>query len=290
MRPWRSGIALYKAPTTSGYVLDRVLGTPAIIGETTADFYSGPVWRFDRVNDLYVTIDRDTLESATEEAVLNGANPIAVENADGEWEILQFATATLNGAGNYILSDLLRGQRGSEHAMRNPVAAGARVLVLDSAIAQPGISQAEVGLALSWRYGPADRDQASDPNFVTETITMTGRGRRPYAPVQLRGRRDHATGDWTLTWIRRTRIGGDNWEVTEVPLAEDDESYRLDILDALGGSAVRSVDLGATSYLYTAAMQTTDFGAPVWNVPMRVTQLSAIYGDGIAAEYLTYHH
>ena len=289
MRPWRSGIALYKAPTTSGYVFDRTLATPAIIGETTADFYSGPVWRFDRVNDLYLSIDRGTLSSVSEDSVLNGENAIAVENADGEWEILQFATATLNGSGNYILSDLLRGQRGSEHAMRDPVAAGARVLVLDGALRQPGIKPAEVGLALSWSYGPADRDQ-SNPDYVTETVTMTGRGRRPYAPVQLRGRRDHATGDWTLSWIRRTRIGGDSWDVAEVLLGEDSEAYRLDILDALGGSVLRAVDLDTTAYLYTAAMQTADFGAPVWNVPMRVTQLSAIYGDGIAAEYLTYHH
>ena len=157
MKPWR-GLALYKSPSTSDYVFDRVLEAPAIIGATVGDFYSGPLWRFDRVNDLYVEINRGTLASASEASVLNGANALAIENADGEWEILQFASAELIATRKYILSDLLRGQRGSEHAMRDPVATGARVLVLDAALSQPGLQDAEVGLALSWRYGPADRE------------------------------------------------------------------------------------------------------------------------------------
>ena len=128
----------------------------------------------------------------------------------------------------------------------------------------------------------------TDEDYAAQTVTMTARGRRPYAPVHLRGSRDNATGDWQLSWIRRTRTGGDNWEVTETPLGEDVESYRLDILDALGGSVLRTVTLSSASYLYTAAMQTADFGSGIWNVPMRVTQLSSIYGDGIAAEALTY--
>lgn len=92
MIPWGAGVALYRSPATSGYALTNALTTPAVIGETTADFYSGPLWRWDRVNHLYLEIERGTLASATEAAVLNGANALAIENADGEWEILQFAT------------------------------------------------------------------------------------------------------------------------------------------------------------------------------------------------------
>lgn len=287
--PWRSGVALYRAPTTSGYVLASAIGSRAIIGVTTSDLYSGPVWRWDRVNSLYLVIDRGMLASASQTAVLNGANALAIENADGEWEVLQFATATLNGTLNYILTDLLRGQRGTEHAMRSPVASGARVMLLSGAVQQPAIAEAEVGLTLSWRYGPADLP-IDDEAYAAGTFAFTGRGRRPYAPARLRGRRDHATGDWTLSWIRRTRIGGDSWEGVDVPLAEATESYRLEILDAPGGSVLRTVTLGVPEFVYTAAMQAADHGAPVWNVAMRVTQLSAIYGAGIPAETLTYHY
>ena len=82
-------------------------------------------------------------------ALFAGANALAVENADGEWEIVQFVTAELTSPGRYKLTRLLRGQRGSEHAMADSVAAGARVLVLTTALGQPGISEAEVGLPLT---------------------------------------------------------------------------------------------------------------------------------------------
>ncbi len=54
------------------------------------------------------------LASITEEALLAGGNLAAVENADGDWELLQFQTATLVAPGTYDLSVLLRGQFGTE--------------------------------------------------------------------------------------------------------------------------------------------------------------------------------
>lgn len=261
------------------------------MGVTAFNFYSGPVWRWDRVNDLYVDLDAGPLvaelSSAGEINVLAGANALAVENADGEWEILQFQTAELIDTNRYKLSMLLRGQRGSEHAMRDPVSAGARVLILDGAVSQTALADADMGLPYTWRVGPVTRD-VSDNSYDEHTITMSGKGRRPLAPVRLRGKRDHATGDWTLSWIRRTRAGGDSWNQTEVPLSEESEAYRLEILDAPGGSVLRTISLGEPGYLYTAAQQVADFGSLQWNVPMRVTQLSASYGAGVAAEFLTY--
>jgi hypothetical protein len=109
--------------------------------------------------------------------------------------------------------------------------------------------------------------------------------------VHLQGKRDTGTGDWTFIWVRRTRIDGDGWEATEVPLGEAEEEYRLEVLDGLGGTVLRTVTgLGAQVYLYSAADQTTDFGAPQWNVPIRVTQMSLAYGAGAAAEGLTYDY
>jgi hypothetical protein len=52
----------------------------------------------------------------------------------------------------------------------------------------------------------------------------------------------------------------------------------------------RSVDTIAPTFLYTAAMQTTDFGSSQWNVPIRVAQVSPIYGPGVAAEELTWDY
>ncbi|MEJ8573113.1 baseplate multidomain protein megatron [Microbaculum marinum] len=289
LSPWPGGIAFYRSPEDTGFALDTTLPRAARMGELAFDFYSGPAWRWDRTGELTVDLYSGALASATELQVLGGTNALAIGNADGEWEIVQFRSAELVAPDRYRLTMLLRGQRGSEHAMRDPVAAGARVLVLDEALGQPDLSADDLGLPLTWRIGPVNRD-VSDASFDQKTVTAQGRGRRPLAPVHLRGRRDHATGDWRLTWIRRTRIGGDSWNRPEVPLGEESEGYVLQILDAPGGSVVRSVTLSEPEYLYTAAQQAADFGSAQWNVPMRVSQVSEGFGAGIPAETLAFDH
>ena len=255
------------------------------IGETTGDLYSGPTGRWDRVTSLYLRLLRGTLQSAEPLQVLNGANALLVENQDGEWELIQFATATINGENDYILTDLLRGQRGTEHAMRSPVPAGARTVLVNAALRQTLLPEALVGVAQNWRVGPIGEDIGSD-RVVAFTRTMTGTGRRPLSPCQLGGVRDPVSGDWALSWIRRTRRGGDAWDQVEVPLGETAESYRLDILSGPGGSVLRSFTTSAPNQIYAAAQQSADFGGPAWSFTARVRQLNAVYGDGIATENL----
>jgi hypothetical protein len=40
-----------------------------------------------------------------------------------------------------------------------------------------------------------------------------------------------SAGDLAISWIRRTRLGGDSWDAAEVPLGEETERYEVDILD-----------------------------------------------------------
>ncbi len=238
---------------------------------------------------LRVALDFGELASVTEEALLNGANFAALENGDGEWELLQFQTATLVAPATYDLSVLLRGVNGTERAIRNPVAAGARFILVNSAVTATNLRPDEIGLALNYKYGPASED-LDEPSYGGTAHAFLGLGLRPLSPVHLQGRRNPANGDWTLVWIRRTRSGGDSWAGVEVPLAEERELYRLEILDAPGGALLRSVELDTPQFLYTAAMQTADFGAPQWNVSIRVAQVTPSYGAGVAAEQLTYDY
>jgi len=98
--------------------------------------------------------------------------------------------------------------------------------------------------------------------------------------VHLRGSRSGA--DLALSWVRRTRVGGDSWETTEVPLGEDFERYEIDILD--GTDVKRTLISGTPSAVYTAADQTTDFGAPQPEVHLRIYQMSAVLGRGTPRE------
>ncbi len=287
--PWPGAVAVYRSPSTSGYALNTLVGARATSGKSVFGFYSGPLHRFDRRNVLRVRLDFGELESVTEEALLNGANVAGIENEDGDWELIQFQTADLIETGTYDLSGLLRGMSGTEGAMRDPVAPGARFILVNSAVTPLNMRPDEIGLALSYKYGPTT-EGLDATSYGTRTHAFQGLGLRPLRPAHLQGKRNPETGDWMFLWVRRTRAGGDSWQGLEVPLGEDEERYQLDILDGPGGDVLRTVDLTAPAFLYTAAMQYADFGAPQWNVSIRVAQVSPVYGPGPAAEQLTYDY
>jgi hypothetical protein len=273
--PWPGGVAFYRSPANSGYTLKALPATRAVLGVTSAAFYSGPTSRWDNGNTLYVVLSAGALASAEELLVLDGANICAVQNDDGEWEVLQFRTATLAGPLTYELSGLLRGQFGTEGAMRNPIAPGARFVLLDSAVTQVDMTQTDVGLAFNWKYGPSVYD-IGDSSYRSAVQTFNGVGLRPLSPV-------HATGQQVpeglqISWIRRTRISGDNWAQTEVPLGEEAEAYEVDIFD--GGTIVRTLTASAPSVIYTIAQQTADFGTPQTTYDIRIYQTSSAFGRG----------
>ena len=115
-----------------------------------------------------------------------GRNGAAVKNLDGEWEVFQFLNATLISSGVYELSGLLRGQAGTEFAMRAPLAAGAPFVLIGGALAQVGLGLDEIRLPLNWRLGPSSRD-IGDATYATRAHTFIGAGLRPLAPVHVRG-------------------------------------------------------------------------------------------------------
>jgi hypothetical protein len=89
-------------------------------------------------------------------------------------------------------------------------------------------------------------------------------------------------GNQQIRWTRRSRaLVADAWEQVEVPLAEDLESYDVQILD--GAVIKRTLTSTTTSVLYSAAQQTTDWGAPLspsQTLAIRIYQLSNRLGRG----------
>ena len=83
-----------------------------------------------------------------------------------------------------------------------------------------------------------------------------------------------------FTWIRRSRIDGDGWEAVEIPLGEESENYRLEIM--AGATVKRAVEVTSSSYRYVATDIATDFGAVPTAYDLRVAQVSAAYGAGAA--------
>ncbi|MDP5309112.1 phage tail tube protein [Paracoccus sp. 2205BS29-5] len=284
--PWPGEIAVFRSPSIDGFSLLTTFGSRARIGTLAFDVFPGPTSRFDLGNALVVDLLSGTLESVTDVALFGGANALAVESAAGQWEIVQAGAGELIAPGRYRLTRLLRGQRGTEHAMGNPAAAGARVVVLDTTLAPLPIAEADLGLPWNWRVGPAAR-AVTDDSYAALGFTPTGRGLVPFAPVHVEQpwRMARNPGDLTIRWTRRSRaLVADAWEQVEVPLAEDLESYDVQILD--GTTVKRTLTSSTTAVLYTAAQQSADWGAPLGpgqTLAIRIYQLSNRLGRGTPA-------
>jgi hypothetical protein len=204
-----------------------------------------------------------------------GENLMAVRGPDG-WELLQYLEAQVVGPEVFALTGLLRGQGGSD--MAELAAAGAEVVLVDEALARAETSLAERGLPLTWRAAPAG-GPAAGPGMRQVEATWRGMALRPWSPAHLRAKT--AGGETRLSWIRRTRIGGDSWEA-EVPLSEAAEAWRVEILD--GEAVVRTAQVSTPAFAWTAAMRAADLPAgPSGALLARVAQGSAIWGWGAPA-------
>jgi hypothetical protein len=276
--PWPGSVLVFRSAGDSNYKLDTTLAIATAIGETTSDFGSGPAWRWDEVNTLAVKLYSGTLSSLDDLSVFGGANALAVQNASGDWEVLQFENATLTAPGEWSLSKLLRGQAGSENAMG--AASGARVLVLSRAMRQLGVPPDQFALPFNYLWGPQGKP-ISDSAYQGASLQFAGVGYRPYAPCQLRALYG-ASGDLCLSWIRRDRSpAADNWEQSEIPMSETSESYDVEILDASGAVARTFAAVSSPGVNYTAANIAADFSAGLPS-PFRFTayQLSSVFGRG----------
>ncbi len=275
--PWPGSVAVYSSPQTSGYQLKALVPAPAAMGSTLDALLPGPEGRIDWRPTLRVKLIQGTLASADMVTMLGGANTAAIKNASGDWEVIQFLNATLVDVKTYELSGLLRGQGGTETAMQATVAADAPFVLLDSAVTQVPLAHGDINVTYNWRYGPGNRS-IGDASYVTVPYAFKELGLRPYSPVRVKGAR--ASGDLAISWFRRTRIGGDTWDVTEVPLSEDSESYDVEIYS--GATLKRTLTATAPSVTYTTAQQTADFGSVQAAVSVKVYQKSVVYGRGAA--------
>ena len=228
---------------------------------------------FDIGNTVDIVLLNGELSSVTELAIFNGANVAVLGD-----EIIQFQNATLISDGKYRLSKLLRGRIGTENEIANHVA-GERFVLLSSSINRVAMQSSLIGL--SRFYKPVSVGDSLG-NTAEIAFTYTGKTLRPYSPVQIKGTRNiPVTNDWTITWVRRTRISGSWQDGVDVPLNEETELYHMQIMN--GVTPVRTIEtITSPNFVYTAAMQVTDFGVVQSTISVKIYQISAIVGRGVA--------
>ena len=277
--PWPGAIAVSLGSAESGFMPRQTLARRAAMGELAAPLAAGPIARWDRGNAVALTLYGGTLASEPRLGVLNGANVAAIGSAETGWEVIQFETATLVGENTWRLEGLLRGQAGTGDVAEAGHAAGARFVLIDGAVPLLTLSEAESGLDLTVRSGPAGA--IYDPDvFVDVALGPCRRGLACLPPVHLAAARDATSGDVSFGWIRQTRIGGDGWDQVEVPLGEASEAYVVSVFD--GETLVRTISVAAPSAIYAAADQTADFGELPSDISVAVAQVSPTEGAGLA--------
>ncbi|WP_170329445.1 baseplate megatron protein TIM-barrel domain-containing protein [Ruegeria arenilitoris] len=273
--PWPGSVALYSAASDEDYALQEVTSGQAVIGFTETPLWRASAGIWDEGAPLRVNLVDGLLESRPREALLNGANLAAIgDGTPGNWEVFQFADATLQETGIYTLSERLRGQLGTDAAMPDVWPDGSMFVLLDQRVYQTSLLRSERRVSKHYRIGPATRGY-DDPSFVHLVEAFDGNGLRPYAPVHLRAVSD-GTGD-QVTWIRRTRLDGDDWAGLDVPLAEESESYLVQI--RVNGTLVREQVVSEPNWFYSTAAQAADGVSGAYEV--RVAQVSASYGPGL---------
>ncbi len=255
----------FTQPSTLGYVATaiaapadfRMMDKASVI---TARFYGGA-----------------SVSSVTEAQLLNGANHFAY-GADGRWEIIAAQNAVLQADGSYVLTDLLRGRFGTEWAMGSHATMDSLVL-LDRNLLQAG--QASLNsIGLEGRYKPVTFGALIDATDY-QAFTYRGANLECLAPAFLNGSRA-ASGDWSLSWLRRTRVGGEWRDYIDAPLGEASEAYEVEIYTSAAYTTLKRTitGLSTASATYTSAQQVADFGSNQATLYVKVYQLSANVGRG----------
>ncbi len=271
---WGGAVVYRSDDGGANYARFGSLPSPATMGSSVDALAAASPCVFDEKNTVTVLLlGAAQLQSVSELAVLNGANAALLGD-----EIIQFKTATLISDGKYKLGGLLRGRLGTEWAI-GAHAAGDRFVLLDAALDRESVASNMIGAAR--QYKPVTVGQSLS-SAAAQDFTYSGVALKPYSPAQISGVRD-ASGNLTISWVRRARVNGDLRDFVDVPLGEAAELYDVEVLN--GAAVVRSfLSLPTPTTTYTASQQTTDFGSPQASVSVRIYQLSGAVGRGYGGE------
>ncbi|MCF6321325.1 MAG: phage tail protein [Rhizobiaceae bacterium] len=269
--PWAGNYAFASSPDTSGFELRKSSNKRATIAKLTSSLSPGPQSRWDNANIIQIAPINGEFPAKTSLAVLNGSNALAVQSDDGNWEIIQYQNAVLENDGTISLSGLLRAQLGTEMPMSHGSSAGNFLVLLDQQVETIELGELEKNLPQNWRIGPG-ADAISQSSYLQQSFTFTDKASKPFSPVHIKAHR-LANNDLTITWKRRSRIYGDDWDAVEIPLDEVTEGYRITVFN--GQNVIREFDVTTTNAVYAASDQIADFTTLPQYLSLTVGQLDA---------------
>lgn len=278
-RPWLGKVAAYGSASDNGYALNTVLDRRSGIGVTQTALGKAEAGVLDHGPALRVKLIDGALSSAALQEVLNGSNVAVIgDGSPDNWEVFQFTTATLVDTLTYELTGRLRGQLGSDALMPEEWPEGSYFVLLDGRPEQIDLAVSSRGVERHYRIGSA-RLPVSDPSYLHKVVAFQGNGLRPYAPSHLTAKGD-GSGGHEISWIRRTRLDGDQWGTGDVPLGEAFEQYQVRVVQ--GDTLLREATVTSPSWTYSAVMRADDGQTGPYQI--EVAQISDRYGPGLFAK------
>lgn len=283
---WPSAVAFQSTDGGTTYMPRIALTSAARIGRVTAGFMCDARWQargWDHESVITVRLVQSGLTLSAPASVAsfyNGAGAFLISTDGENWELAQAYTVTANGDGTYTLQDMLRARRGTDHSA-GPFRAGAQVVFVDAdnpRIARLPAALAEIDTDSLWKGVTLG---ASIVDELARSHSFACVSAKPNSPVAIGGAKDPATGDIAIFWTRRVRKDQDWRSGGGQALDEPTEAYTLGIYDEGFGELKRTITVSPdTSYTYTAAMQTADFGGSTDVVGARIALVSSRVGDG----------
>jgi hypothetical protein len=249
------------------------LSSPSICGRIIQADGELPEGRWNEAGRVIVEIYDGELASETAAEVLAGRNRLAIGGPD-DWFTVQFRGAELVEPQCYEISGLLAVD-GADFTGLSPAAP---CVLLDDAAAGLVMASYERDQPIDFLALPVGvfPDDALH-DFAPATYRALDQQPRP--PCHLKARR--TIDGYQLTWIRRARLGWDNWASPDIALDEADERYLIEFQRE--GSVFRAMEAAVPVLNIAFSDLESWFGEQPTDFDIVIRQLSTTFGPGRAA-------
>ena len=278
---WRGGDVMRSDDGGVSWISQAWISAPGATAAVASNYLGvGPTNAMDVSSVLNVALLSGSISSVSELALFNGANHFAY-GEPGRWEIIAARTVALQSDGTYNLSNLLRGRFGTEWAMSTHVALDDVILLTPGSLNFAAQPISSIGSARQWTilgYGDSGAQQNS------RTFTYAGENLECLSPVFVQAVQ-LSNGDWSIKWVRRTRIDGEWRDYVDAGLGETAENYAVEIYSSNAYTTIkRTITATTQTATYTNSQQVADFGVSIRALYYRVFQASATVGNGRASD------
>lgn len=254
-----NGLNYYEAGSTT---------SEATIGLVEAPVASASYYTWDNTTEITVKLNSGELLSMSELAVLNGQNWAQIGQ-----ELIGFCNATLVGEKTYKLSKLLRGRQGTEQFISTHQANELFCLIDD--LVKLEFPDSDRGSIKKFKVVTIGSSVDKAEEKTVQIISNNTRMWTVYKPVvAIQG------NDWIISWNERVRFDNQIKDFSTTNHDPDWAGFGVAIL-ADDGVTVKSTHIiQGSSFTYTAAQQTLDFGTIQAGIKVSIVQMSQKWGGG----------